>query len=222
MKVTTGLFRVANWHFILDYETMGQDPTTCAAVDCSYVCFDWDRFTSDNPYTFHDLLNMAQRAKFDVQDQVKRHGFQIDQSTVEWWSQQEKEVRALIKPSESDISIEAFLVDLQTYLERHRFVKYWWSRSNTFDPIILWHMTSKANVKAAFSQLLPHWKVRDTRSFIDGKTNFSLKSNGFIPIKDEARWNNVFKQHSSRHDIVADVLRLQTLVRLDNGLDILE
>ena len=83
-------------------------------------------------------------------------------------------------------------------------------------------MTSKANVKAAFSQLLPHWKVRDTRSFIDGKTNFSLKSNGFIPIKDEARWNNVFKQHSSRHDIVADVLRLQTLVRLDNNLDIFE
>lgn len=213
---------MAKWHFILDYETMGQDPTTCAAVDCSYVCFDWDRFTSDNPYTFHDLLNLTQRAKFDVQDQVKRHGFQIDQSTVEWWSQQAKEVRALIKPSESDISIEAFLVDLQTYLERHPYLKYWWSRSNTFDPIILWHMTAKANVKQTFSQLLPHYKVRDTRSFIDGKTNFSLKSTGFTPIQDEERWANIFKQHSSRHDIVADILRLQTLVRLDAGLDIPE
>lgn len=212
---------MANWHFILDYETMGQDPTTCAAVDCSYVAFDWARFKND-PYTFDELLGMTQRAKFDVQDQVKRHGFNIDPSTVEWWSQQDKEVRQLIRPSQEDISIEVFLGNLQVYLEQHPYLKYWWSRSNTFDPIILWHMTAKANVKPVFAKLLPHWKVRDTRSFIDAKTNFSLKSNGFTPMKNESRWNEVFKQHSSRHDIVADILRLQTLTRLDLDLDVLE
>lgn len=222
MKAITESFHVAKWHFILDYETMGQDPTTCAAVDCSYVCFDWDRFTSEDPYTFNGLLNLTQRAKFNVQDQVKRHGFNIDPSTVEWWSQQEKEVRQLIRPTQEDISIETFLADLQVYLEQHPYLKYWWSRSNTFDPIILWHMTAKANVKPVFAKLLPHWKVRDTRSFIDGNTNFSLKSNGFVPIQDETRWNELFKQHSSRHDIVADVLRLQTLVRLGNNLEIFE
>lgn len=212
---------MANWHFILDYETMGQDPTTCAAVDCSYVAFDWARFKND-PYTFDELLGMTQRAKFDVQDQVKRHGFNIDPSTVEWWSQQDKEVRQLIRPSQEDISIEVFLGNLQVYLEQHPYLKYWWSRSNTFDPIILWHMTAKANVKPVFAKLLPHWKVRDTRSFIDAKTNFSLKSNGFTPMKNETRWNEVFKQHSSRHDIVADILRLQTLTRLDLDLDVPE
>lgn len=212
---------MANWHFILDYETMGQDPTTCAAVDCSYVAFDWARFKND-PYTFDELLGMTQRAKFDVQDQVKRHGFNIDPSTVEWWSQQDKEVRQLIRPSQEDISIEVFLGNLQVYLEQHPYLKYWWSRSNTFDPIILWHMTAKANVKPVFAKLLPHWKVRDTRSFIDAKTNFSLKSNGFTPMKNESRWNEVFKQHSSRHDIVADILRLQTLTRLDLDLDVPE
>lgn len=221
MKAITESFHVANWHFILDYETMGQDPTTCAAVDCSYVAFDWDRFKND-PYTFDELLGMTQRAKFDVQDQVKRHGFNIDPSTVEWWSQQDKEVRQLIRPSQDDISIEVFLSNLQVYLEKHQYLKYWWSRSNTFDPIILWHMTAKANVKPVFAKLLPHWKVRDTRSFIDAKTNFSLKSNGFTPMKNEQRWNEVFKQHSSRHDIVADVLRLQTLIRLDLDLDVPE
>jgi hypothetical protein len=213
---------VAKWHFILDYETMGQDPTTCAAVDCSYVCFDWDRFTSDEPYTFNGLLNMTQRAKFSVQDQVKRHGFQIDQSTVEWWSQQDPEVRKLIRPANDDISIEIFLADLQVYLERHPYLKFWWSRSNTFDPIILWHMTAKAKVKPVFANLLPHYKVRDTRSFIDGHTNMTLKSTGFVPMKDEKRWESLFKQHSSRHDIVADILRLQTLVRLGNNLEITE
>ncbi len=212
---------MANWHFVLDYETMGQDPTTCAAVDCSYVAFDWDRFKND-PYMFDELLGMTQRAKFDVQDQVKRHGFNIDPSTVEWWSQQDKEVRQLIRPSQDDISIEVFLSNLQVYLEKHQYLKYWWSRSNTFDPIILWHMTAKADVKPVFAKLLPHWKVRDTRSFIDAKTNFSLKSNGFTPMKNEQRWNEVFKQHSSCHDIVADVLRLQTLTRLDLDLDVPE
>lgn len=212
---------MAKWHFILDYETMGQDPTVCAAVDCSYVCFDWDRFTSEDPYTFNGLLNRTQRAKFDVQDQVKRHGFQIDPSTVEWWSQQDREVRQLIRPTLEDIKIEDFMIDLENYLEG-KSIKYWWSRSNTFDPIILWHMAQKAGYKLTIAKLLPHWKVRDTRSFIDGNTNFSLKSNGFTPIKDEKRWTELFKQHSSRHDIVADVLRLQTLVRLGNNLEIFE
>jgi hypothetical protein len=211
---------MAKWHFILDYETMGQDPTTCAAIDCSYVQFDWDRFTSKNPYTFNELLNMTKRAKFNVQDQVKRHGFQINQSTVEWWTQQDKEVRKLIRPSEEDITIEQFLGDLEMYLDAS--IKYWWSRSNTFDPIILWHMAAKGGFKDSIGKLLPHWKIRDTRSFIDAKTNFSLKSNGFIPIKNESMWNNIFKQHSSRHDIVADILRLQTLTRLDMDLDVPE
>lgn len=212
---------MANWHFILDYETMGQDPTTCAAIDCSYVCFDWDRFTTDRPYKFNELLELTKRAKFNVQDQVKRHGFTIDQSTVKWWSEQDREVRNLIKPSEDDIKIEEFLADLETYLEG-KYIKYWWSRSNTFDPIILWHMAAKGGYRLTIGKLLPHWKVRDTRSFIDGNTNFSLKSNGFVPIKNEELWNQLFKQHSSQHDIVADVLRLQTLVRLGNNLEIFE
>lgn len=219
MKAITESFLVAKWHFILDYETMGQDPTTCAAVDCSYLQFDWDRFKND-PYTFDELLGMTKRAKFDVQDQVKRHGFNIDPSTVEWWSQQDKEVRKLIRPLEDDITIEQFLGDLEMYLDAS--IKYWWSRSNTFDPIILWHMAAKGGFKDSIAKLLPHWKIRDTRSFIDAKTNFSLKSNGFTPMKNEQRWNEVFKQHSSRHDIVADVLRLQTLIRLDLDLDIPE
>lgn len=212
---------MANWHFILDYETMGQEPTTCAAVDCSYVVFDWDRFTS-NPYKFNELLGMTKRAKFDVQDQVKRHGFNINPSTIEWWSKQDKEVRQLIRPSPNDVSIEVFLADLQVYLEKHPHLKYWWSRSNTFDPIILWHMSAKGGFKESISKLLPHWKIRDTRSFIDAKTNFSLKNNGFTPMKNETYWNEIFKQHSSRHDIVADILRMQTLTRLDMDLDVLE
>lgn len=218
-----GLFQVASNHFILDYETLSQDATRCAAIDCSYVVFDWDRFTSrDDPYTFEELLSQTHKAKFDVTDQVKRHSFVIDKSTLDWWSTQGPAARNLLKPSLDDITIEKFFSNLTEYLERHNYIKYWWSRSNTFDPVILWQQASKCGMSERIGKLLPHWKIRDTRTFIDAKTNFSMKSNGFCPLKNEDRWNEVFVQHSSRHDIVADVLRLQTLVRLEKDLDILE
>ena len=44
--------------------------------------------------------------------------------------------------------------------------------------------------------------------------------NSFCPISDESKWNKIFQQHDSTHDIAADVLRLQTLTRLDNDMEI--
>jgi hypothetical protein len=212
---------MANWHFILDYETLANDSTNCAAIDCSYVAFDWDRF-ADNPYKFDELLGLTQRAKFDVQDQVKRHKFNVDMSVIEWWQTQAVEVKSLIKPSPNDITIETFLDDMIQYLNDYTPIKYWWSRSNTFDPVILGQQATRGGKLKEINKLLQFWKVRDMRTFIDAKTNFSLKKNDFVPVKDEAQWNKMFKQHSSRHDIVADILRLQTLTRLDMNLDVPE
>jgi hypothetical protein len=211
------IFMASN-HFIFDYETFGQDMQKCAVIDCSYIVFDWDRFTSNNPYTFEELLSDVRRDKFDVKDQVARLGYKVEKNSLEWWSQQTGNARSLIKPSELDISVETHLDNLVTYLSDFSSIKYWWSRSNTFDPIILWRLIENYHAKQHITDRLAFWKIRDTRTFIDAKTNFNLKKNAFTPMVDEQKWERVFEQHNSSHDIIADILRMQMMIRLDNDL----
>lgn len=208
------------WHFILDTETMGSESTNCAVVDCSYVCFDWDRFTT-NPYTFAELESLAQRDKLDVQHQVKDFGFKVDKSTVEWWSKLPPEVRIMAKPTKNDLTLDQFFDRMNSYLSDFPKIDYWWSRANSFDPIILWRLIKHRPDQHLINNKLKHWKLRDTRTFIDARANFPVK-NGFVPFQDEAKWAATFKEHNSVHDIIADILRLQVLIRLEKDLDPVE
>jgi hypothetical protein len=63
-------------------------------------------------------------------------------------------------------------------------------------------------------EYLPHWSLRDTRTWIDAKLDFPRK-NGFCPIEDEKIWEQTFKAHDSAWDILADVLRLQAIDRAE-------
>lgn len=209
---------MASNHFIFDYETFGQDMQKCALIDCSYVVFDWDRFTSNDPYTFEELLTLVQRDKFNVKDQVERLGYKVEKSSLDWWMQQDGGARNLIKPSASDIPVETHLDNLVSYLSGFSSIRYWWSRSNTFDPIILWRLIENYHSKQHITDRLAFWKIRDTRTFIDAKTNFNLKQNAFTPMVDEQKWERIFEKHNSSHDIIADILRMQMMIRLDNDL----
>ena len=104
------------------------------------------------------------------------------------------------------------------YLKAAGKINYWWSRSNTFDPIILQRWAKAAGRHAEIEELLKFWSVRDTRTWIDAKLDFP-KKNGFCPVTDEEYWNKTFVQHDSRFDIAADILRLQTIARLENDME---
>lgn len=205
-------------HFILDFETMSTDTERGVVLDCAYLVFDWDRFTT-KPYTFKELVEHASRSKFDVNDQVKNLKYVIDQDTLKFWQAQDSKVRKKILPSPEDITVESFLLDIK---DRAVDIKYWWSRSNSFDPPILWRLARDLSFFDQIHSRLPHWSLRDTRTFIDAKTDFLLKSTGFCPVEDYDAWTQVFEQHNSIHDIAADVLRLQTLIRHENDLGISE
>lgn len=211
---------MAKLHFIFDFETMSQDLQKGVLLDCSYVIFDWDVFYHEKGYTFRELEQLVRRAKFDVAYQVKQLGYTIDKGTLEWWKSQDASVRDKIQPSSEDVTPEWFLEDLGDYLEdKLRLpLKAWWSRSNAFDPVILWRLTDNLVHSGSVPKHLTHWKIRDTRTFIDAKMNFTLKDNGFVPVEDEEEWNRVFEKHNSSHDIIADILRLQTLTRIENDL----
>ena len=207
-----------NQHFIYDFETLGQDVFEIPILDCSYVTFDWDRFTSDNPYTLEELVGLAQKDKLEMAHQVRDHGARYTQRDLDWWLSQSEDAKKVLKPSPVDVSVDMFMNNFITYLSNAGKINYWWSRSNTFDPVILARWAKLLGRRAEVEELLKFWLVRDTRTWIDAKLNFP-KQNGFCPLADEEYWNKTFVKHDSRYDIAADILRLQTIARLENDME---
>jgi hypothetical protein len=48
------------------------------------------------------------------------------------------------------------------------------------------------------------------------------KKNGFVPVSNIKKWEYNFNAHDSKHDIAADILRLQTIVRAEADLEQIE
>jgi hypothetical protein len=206
-------------HCIIDFETMGTNVSDCAVIDCSVFVFDWDRFLSDTPYGL-DSISEVKKYKLSVVDQVKNYNYKVYKDTVAFWEEQPKEVRSLIVPKETDLALKDFVSELNRYLSSVSKLHYWWSRSNSFDPLILWRLFESQNKLPVILGYLPHYKLRDTRTFIDAKLNFP-KENGFVPITDTDLWNRKFRKHDSSWDVLADVLRMQQLCRAENDLELL-
>ena len=205
-------------HLILDFETLGQDVFEIPILDCSYVAFDWDRFTSDRPYTLEEIVGMARKDKLDMVSQVKQYGAKYNQRDVDWWMSQSADAKKVLKPSSADIQVSQFIDNFISYVKSVGKINYWWSRSNTFDPVILARYAKLVDRRAEVENILKFWAVRDTRTWIDAKLDFP-KENGFKPLKDEAYWDKTFVRHDSRYDIAADILRLQTIARLENDME---
>ena len=202
---------------IIDFETFGKDAQKCAVIDCSVMVFSWDKFLSDKPYTMKDV-NLAKRFKLNVNEQVTQYDFEIEKETLAFWQEQPSTVRSKITPSDEDLNVSEFTKTFLKFLDDGPEIKYWWSRSNTFDPIILGRLFSSQNKLQEMESHLKYWRVRDTRTYIDAKFDFQQK-NGFTPIQDANAWEKYFKLHDSSWDILADVLRLQAIARAENDLE---
>lgn len=206
-------------HLILDFETMGQDVFHIPILDCSYMVFDWDRFITDKPYSLIELVENAKHDKVKVKEQCEIYGAKFTKRDLEWWESQGDEAKKILKPSKDDVSVGIFIDRFISYIE-NKTIGYWWSRSNTFDPLILQRWATVVGKFDVISQYLQPWLVRDTRTFIDAKFNFP-KVNGFIPVSDEQYWNKTFIKHDSRFDIAADILRLQAICRAENDMEMI-
>lgn len=204
-------------HLILDFETFGQNVMDCAVIDCSAITVDTERMLSNNPYTL-DSISEAKKFKLSVKDQVDNYGWIVYKDTVAFWQSLPEEARRHIKPKIDDLSLFDFAEKFLSYLIDQGKINYWWSRSNSFDPILMWRIFNSQNKYNHMNEYLPYWKVRDTRSFIDAKLNFP-KKNGFIPIADEEKWKKNFIEHDSSWDVLADALRMQAIIRAENDLE---
>ena len=210
-------------HFIIDFETIGQNSREVPAIDCSYTTFEWERFT-ENPYSFKELVIGMEQAKFDIKDQMINHGCKYNERDLKWWMDQPKDLRRNLNPSANDLTAAQFMEKLITYFRSVGKIDYWWSRSNSFDPVILERIAQDANKTSMLGDYLKYWAVRDTRTFIDAKFDFNVPGgkNAFIPVSNIEKWEYNFKLHDSKHDVAADILRLQAIVRAEADMEQVE
>jgi len=192
---------------IFDFETLSQDAQTCAVISCAVLAFDSRVFSQESPYTYGDLLSKSKYLKFDVKSQVANHGRTIDKSTVEWWRAKPADIRAMIAPLPDDLPVDA-LLDYFDTIDFARIQRVW-CRGNTFDPIIL------DSLYHHFDRKFPYdwWKIRDTRSFIEGLSVGTPTRNDFVPPEPEDA-KRLLTAHNPVDDIILDVFRMQYLTRL--------
>ena len=187
---------------IYDFETLSQNPNRGVVLSFAMLYFDSKRFLSDQPYTFPELLKDTRFFKFEVEDQVKNYGREIQMETVEWWNRQGEVAKRQLKPTENDRKFADFFEWLN---EDYKVVKKVWTRRNTFDPIFL------SNILAQLEkpEIWDWWLVRDTISTIEAFTYGTDLRNDFMPEGCAEH----FVKHDPQHDIVVDVIRMQDLTR---------
>jgi hypothetical protein len=188
---------------IYDFETLSQDQNKGVVISLALLSYTESRFVS-NPYTYEELLDNCKKIKFNVEEQVNKYNRTISKETLGWWKAQNKEAQKQLAPSSKDVSIDLlydFLIE-NIDLKNHKKA---FTRGNTFDPIFMDSLLKENN------RVNPmHWgSIRDTRSYIEGLSFGSTLSNKFIPDG----LNEKFVPHDPSHDIVMDVMRMQTLIQ---------
>jgi hypothetical protein len=190
---------------IYDYETLGQNPLKAAVVCLAALEFDESRFRSE-PYTYEELLAQTKFYKFDVESQLQMNRT-ICPESIQWWKQLPKSTRALLNPSNEDLSITQ-IPDIFKELNIGMMDRVY-TRGNNFDPVINRSIYDYLNQEEGYRW----WTLRDTRSTFDGLTYGHNIKDSFIPEGLESK----FEAHNPAHDVVMDVMRFQYLVQLING-----
>lgn len=187
---------------IYDFETLSLDVNKGVAVSLAMLNFDTDRFTTE-PYTYEELLDYCDTIKYDVEEQVKAHNRVIDKDTLEWWSKQNKEAQAMLKPSSEDVSItKTFEFFTSNAIDNVDWVL---TRRATLDQPLLISLCESSGNTMPYA----YWKFREVVSLINGLTFGHNIRDNFYPdgLADK------FVAHDPSADISMDVMRLQTIVQ---------
>jgi hypothetical protein len=190
---------------IYDFETLGQTFETSPVLSLGFLEFNSDKFVSEEPYEYEELLSMCGYIKFDIAEQINHFNKIVEADTIKWWKSQGDSAKKVLKQSPSDKSIKALPKTLSDYYQNFSEIDRVWTRGNTFDPMFLRQIMRDVGKDDPF----PWWTIRDTRSFIDAFLIGVKMTNKFV-LKE---WEEKFVAHDARHDIVVDVLRMQYVVR---------
>ena len=188
---------------IFDFETLSSDVNRGVVLSIGLLTYTSSRFSND-PYTYEELLENTKYMKFDVTEQVKKYDRKIQKSTLDWWNTQGIEAKKVLDPDPSiDQSIDK-LYNFFVINVNMNNLKTVFTRGNTFDIPILEGILKETGNDIPY----PFWMVRDTRSYLDGLLYGANTRNSYIPEGCKEK----FVAHDARHDVVMDVMRMQTII----------
>lgn len=201
--------------FVFDFETMGQDPDA-VVLSCALTFFD------DEMKSFQDYVNQTYYWKFEIEHQIQQYKRDINSQTLEWWDKQDPEVKkAQFEPTDEDISLVDFIVDLKMAMveneANNKTLGY--VRGQSFDFPILTHITKQVmgeidsfKINPAFFPI-PFWNQRDIRSYIAGLL-MSPESTKFPVPKGVL---DGFEHHNPIHDNARAIMMIQFAEAYANG-----
>lgn len=132
---------------MLDIETMGFRP------ECVVLTFGAIKFDPYNP-GLEPHTGFYQRLNVDEQLALGRT---VDDSTMEWWSQQAESVREEAFADEDRVSLVEFAKELNKYMVG---VDNIWAQGPTFDFVIIENLFRMIDVPVNWQ----FWQIRDSRT----------------------------------------------------------
>lgn len=184
---------------VFDLESLARDPYA-VVLSIGAVVFDPGESPA-NEETYQRLIETGFHVKFSVEDQITKYKRNVEDETLDWWSKQSQEARAILKPSSEDVDMLTGMLQLNDWLKSCGYDfqdSYCWSRGTYFDFPMFYSMYNQTNVSPGFNG----WKIRDTRTMIDcltgsrrGKYEPENRPNGFIA-------------HDALHDAAMDAYRM--------------
>ena len=189
-------------HFFIDTETLAKSPNA-VVLSLSVVPFSLE----DEDVTFKRMLKRGITMKISTREQMKVYGRKLDKSTLDWWAEQDADARAILKPSDEDLSIDETLDTFEKFLEDNDYDrKNSWllSRGTVFDFGKL--ETLYENVKREMTY--QYNMVNDMRSFVNVLTG--VKNGQYYTDGDRTG----FIHHDSLHDAASDAMTLIEIYRM--------
>jgi hypothetical protein len=180
--------------FVFDVETLGKESNSVILSMAAIY------FNPDKQPGHKELFEDAFFAKFDVQDQMKRHNRKVGKTTMQWWAKQCENVRVKsFKPNPAiDVKFEDGYEAMRQWAATKNDNKcYVWARGN-LDQLVLDSFEEQLGLTPIWD--FARWRdVRTAVDFLYGTTK------GYVKV-DTPPWMEIFDKdlHITKHNPIDD------------------
>ena len=201
------------YNVVYDLDTLSHDYNNGVVLDIAAFIFDSDKMLSETPYTCKDLQHVK-RFKLSVKSQ-KQDGLEVDKRVAEFWANIGEGAAKRFAPKEDDLTIMQFANQFSVYINSEPKIRNSYVNNKSIQPLFMQRMFKSVNKN--LNEILPTNHCIDMQSYIYAKTD--SQAFDFCPIDDEEFWSKVYDKNNSSWDVIANVLRIQTILRAENNLE---
>lgn len=140
---------MAKIHAMLDLETLGQSSNAFIVQICITT------FSLDDP----TYIRKSWSTNIDVWR--LQEGSEIDQSTIQWWQSQDRDVRSRVMDGLQ--TLPNALTELMGWVSAQGMIDYLWANSPSFDCVILDNACKRNHID---NKLPEFWAWRDMRTVV--------------------------------------------------------